>query len=167
MSQTLVYDAYEAYLAIIKAAVPANVTVFDGPQPIWPTEASYVAVGVPDPMQDGVQTAIDSGSQDWESLGAGSRQELFTIWSSLFVWSGDVTFPTLRATSKTILADIHAALRPPPAGTGDAMLNNTLNQGGNGTGWILGLAVTRVQLLQDSNGAAVITQFPLISTALL
>ena len=159
--QTLIFDAYEAYLALITTAVP-TFTVYDGPQPTLPTDQQMVLVGVADPLATGMVLAVDTGQQDWQSLGASERLETFLIWSTLVVWSGDNDLPGLRATAKTAIVAIAAALRPPPAGTGDAMLGNVLNEGGNG--WC-GLAVTKVEQVQTVDGTALHVQFALACTA--
>lgn len=160
---TLIFDAYTAYLAIITAAVP-DFTVYDGPQPVMPSDKKMVLVGVSDATGGGPQRSVDVGAQDWESLGAAARMETFTINSTLIVWTGDKGFVDVRATAAAAINAIGAALRPPPHGTGDAMLGNTLNQGGTGTGWC-GFVVGGFDQIQFSGGPTVQVQFHLACNA--
>jgi len=163
MAQTLIFDAYNAYLTLVQTACPTW-TVFDGPQPVLPTDKQMILLGVDDPLTGGMQLAVDAGQQDWESLGAGARMETFTILSTLVVWTGDNDLPGCRASAKTALTAIAAALRPAPGGTGDAMLGNVLNLGG--TGWC-GIGVTRMSQIQEGAGVALHVQFALACTARL
>lgn len=153
MSETLIFAAYDAFLDLIRTALP-DLTVFDGPQAGYPDDESFIVYGTDDPIIDGPHTAVDAGVQDWESLGAQSRMETFAIWATLVNWSGDDDYTPLRAAANSQVRAIGQALRPPPHGTGDAMLNNTLNQAGNGVGWC-GLTVTRMRQMNTNAGIAV------------
>lgn len=163
MTDTLIFDAYASHLAIVTAAVP-TFTVYDGPQPVLPTEKRIALVGCSDPIGGGPQRSVDLGTQDWESLGAYSRMETFTINSCLIVWTGDNDLAGCRDLLKAAVTAIGAALRPPPHGTGDAMLGGVLNQGGAGTGWC-GFAVGDMTQSQLKSGSAVQVQFSVLCTA--
>jgi hypothetical protein len=163
VTDTLIFDAYTALLAIVTAAVP-DFVVYDGPQPVLPTDLRMALVGCSDALGGGPQRSADQGVQEWESLGASSRMETFTINSTLIVWTGNNDLPGCRATLKTAVNAIGAALRPPPHGTGDGMLGNVLNQNGSGTGWC-GFAVGDMTQIQLAPGPAVQVQFSVLCTA--
>lgn len=163
--QTLVFDAYDAYLDLHKttwADLADKDAIYDGPQPVIPTDPVYAIIGCDDPTIDGFMTSVDQGNQEWESLGASARMETFTIWSTLVAWTGDNNFPALRAEANTRITDLGVALSPPPRGTGDAMLNNVLNSGG--VGWC-GLTIARFRVKADPDGFALHILYSLACTA--
>lgn len=167
MTETLIFDGYDAYLTLIETALtPSGFVVFDGPQATMPTDKKMVLVGVDEPRvgDGGMSLAVDAGTQEWESLGAYSRMETFTILSTMVVWTGDNDLAGCRAVAKAGINIIGVALRPAPYGSGDAMLGNVLNQNGGGTGWC-GLAVTRLQQISDPAGVALHVQFALACNA--
>lgn len=149
MSQTLIFDALTAYIADITAALP-SITVLDGPQVIFPTDTDFVVVGADDLLTTGMVTAVDNGNQQWEDLGAFTRRETFTIGSTYVAWTGATDAGALadcRARAQASIVAIAASVRPPPAGTGDGMLTNTLNE--VNTGWC-GLYVGRLLQVAES-----------------
>jgi hypothetical protein len=171
VSQSLIFDAYTAYLALHRVVL-VGWTVYDGPQPTFPTDQLMALVGCDDPLAGGMVTAVDNGDQQWEALGESSRLETFTIYSTLVVWSGDADFPGLRALAQSGVDALGAALRPPPHGVGDVTLGGVLATGGGtfpgldsfpsmqqflsagGVGWC-GLSVTRLQQVSSTEGTAV------------
>lgn len=160
--QTLTLDAYEAWLALHQSVLTGGVTVYDGPQPVIPTDPEFVVVGSDDPTIDGFVLTVDQGAQAWESLGADARLETFTLHATYVAWVGDNNFPALRSQAKTRIRALGVALSPPPRGTGDAMLNNVLNQGG--VGWC-GLTVNRIRTKADRDGFALHMHYSLDCTA--
>jgi hypothetical protein len=88
--------------------------------------------------------------------------ETFLIRSVMVVWSGDTDLAAARAIASTNINAIAAALRPAPAGTGDAMLNNVLNANGV-TGWC-GLSVGAVEQGQANTGCVLHVPFDLAVT---
>lgn len=148
--QTLIFDALTAYIADITAALP-TISVLDGPQVGFPTAEDFVVVGADDLLTQGMVTAVDNGTQEWQDLGAFNRRETFTIASTYVAWTGATdtgAFADCRARAKASIQAIAASLRPPPSGTGDGMLSNTLNRGR--AGWC-GMYVGK--LLQVSEAA--------------
>lgn len=128
--QTLIFDALTAYLADITAALPA-IQVLDGPQVVFPTAQDYVIVGCDDPSGTGMVSAVDNGTSEFTDLGAMTRRETFTIVSTYVAWTGATDTGGLadcRARAQISINSIGTSLRPSPYGTGDAMLNATLNQ---------------------------------------
>lgn len=124
------FDALTALIADITTALPA-ITVLDGPQAVFPTAQDFVVVGADDLLVQGMVTAVDNGQQEWLDLGAYHRKEQFTIASTYVAWTGATdtgAFADCRARAKASINSIGTSLRPPPAGTGDAMLNGVLNQ---------------------------------------
>lgn len=127
---TLIFDAYTAYLADVTATV-SPILVLDGPQVVWPTDQDFVVVGSDDLLTTGMVVAVDNGGAAWEDLGAMTRRETFTISATYVAWTGSTDPGALadcRARAKASIDLIGASLRTPPAGTGDGMLSNTLNQ---------------------------------------
>lgn len=163
MTDSLIFDAYTALLGIVTTAL-ADFSVYDGPQAVLPTEKKMALVGCSDPIGGGPQRSVDQGTQEWESLGAYSRMETFTINSCLIVWTGNKEFSGPRDALKAAVNAIGAALRPPPHGTGDAMLGGVLNQAGTGTGWC-GFAVGDMTQIALPGGPGVQVQFSVLCTA--
>jgi hypothetical protein len=156
---TKIFDAYTAYLELIRTAVGDNATVYDGPQPVTPTDFDFIVVGADEVVVDGMVTSVDAGQQDWIDLGAYSRDETFTIPSMYVSWAGSTDLAACRARAEAQIAAIESALRPSPAGTGDGMLNGAL-AAGTRYGWC-GVSITRLQQIQAAEGAATHTQFVL------
>lgn len=157
MTSTLFADAYTAYLDLIRVAVQGkSVIVLDGPQPQMPTGKSYIAVGCADvSIPPGADVpAIDSGDQQYVALGGGPRDETFYIWAVILTWTGRNDLAGCRTKAFDLLNAVDGAIRQQPQGTGDAMLNNTLNQGGASVGWC-GLVVTKMDQFNDSTGCGV------------
>lgn len=169
---TRIFDAYTAYLALITTALPtlaAAGTVYDASPITIPTEQDFIVVGT-DEVSFGqgrgsfLVTSVDSGTQDWIDLGAYSRDETFTIPSMYVAWTGDNNLADCRARAAAQIALIETALRPPPAGTGDGMLNGTLAFPNTRYGWC-GISVTKLQQISDQDGTAVHVQFTLACRA--
>lgn len=148
--ETLIFDAVNAYIAAIRAALPA-ISVLDGPYAEIPTDQDFVVVGSDDLLATGMSNAVTDGLQEWIDNGQ-TRRETFTIASTYVVWTGDTSigaFTDCRSRAKTSLVTIASALRPTGnAGTGDGMLNGTLNLGT--AGWC-GLYVGRLQQVSEAN----------------
>lgn len=177
---TRIFAAYDAAFATVAAAVPAGVTVLDGPQPVMPTDPRLVLFGVADPMTAGMVTGVDMGVQDWADLGAYAKTEQFVISSTLIVWSGSTDLAPLRADAAAIIASIEDAVRLSHARTGDLMNGAPalafgaeqfgagpydLNGGALGpTGWA-NFEVTHLQQIQTSVGGAVHVGFAIACQA--
>jgi hypothetical protein len=164
---TRIFDAYTNYLALIATALPtltAAGTVYDSSPVTIPTEQDFVVVGVQDLVTEGLQTSVDAGQQDWIDLGAYDRDETFTIPSVYVAWTGDNDLAGCRARASAQISLIESALRPPPAGTGDGMLNGALAPPNTRYGWC-GVSITRLQQVADQDGTAVHVQFVLACRA--
>jgi hypothetical protein len=150
-----IWDAYTAYLAIHNTALPVLASagaILDGWQPQIPTAKDFVIVGCDDPLNDQLTVAIDNGTQDLFEIGNFIRDERFTIASTYVAWTGDNDFAGCRSRAQASISAIESAVRPTSTyGTGDGMLNNTLN---TIVGWC-GIEINRVQQFQDEDGTAI------------
>lgn len=155
---TRIFAAYNAYLAVIKTALPdmdAAGAVFDGPQPKYATNIDFVVVGCADPLADGMVLAVDSGQQEWITLGPQRpRDETFVIYSTLITWTGDNDLPGCRARADAGLSAIEAGVRA------DLTLGGALTN----PGWC-GIAVTQMGHTQYTSGTALHAQFALACRA--
>lgn len=151
---TRIFAAYNAYLAVITAALP-TVTVFDGPQPKLPHDRDYIIVGCADPISDGMVLAVDSGQQDWITLGPQRpRDEHFVIYSTLIAWTGANDLPDCRARADANISAIETAVRA------DLTLGGALTQ----PGWC-GIAITQMSHTLYNVGTVLHAQFALACRA--
>lgn len=104
-----------AILAIVAAlnaasAVTALATIYDGPFITGDTPPTAVHVGYDgDPAGD--MAATFGWVQTWAGLGAGRKDEQFTILCCLISWSGDEAVPVRRAAALAALNAVEDALR--------------------------------------------------------
>jgi hypothetical protein len=145
VSTSQIFPALDALVAITIAAVPATITVYDGPVTITPPEQDFIIVGAEDVYNQGQPIAAVDGTSDWAALGAGKRDEFFTIHNTYVAWSGDETLTTTRARAQTNIGLIETALR-----TTGKTLNGTLNS----PGWCA-LQITKVAQVKPGNGCQV------------
>lgn len=150
---TLIFDAYNALRDLIATALP-GVEVYDGPVAGTVTDDLFVVMGTADPTVDGIHAAAEAITQEWVTLGAQDRDENFTLNACIVATSGDDDYAPVRAAAAAAFTAVGDALRPPPHGTGDAMLNGTLNQHGTSVGWC-GYAPAGLRQGPVSNGIAV------------
>lgn len=151
---TRFFAAYNAYLQVIRNALP-EVTVFDGPQPKLPTDKDLVVVGCADPLADGMSLAVDSGQQDWITLGPQRpRDETFVIYSTLIAWTGANDLSDCRVRADAGISAIETAVRA------DLTLSGALTN----PGWC-GIAVTQMSHVLYNVGTALHVQFALACQA--
>lgn len=151
---TRIFAAYNAYLAIIQTALPAGFQVLDGPQTGYPDQ-DLVIVGCQDPMAGNDLIAVDTGAQNWITVGPPQhRDETFIIWATYVAWTGDNDFPSCRARADTNISLIETAVRA------DLTLGGALTN----PGWA-GIAITQMKQVLAQRGVALHIQFALACRA--
>lgn len=134
MAISAVPGAIAALLAILRAeAGLEGVDVIDGPPVDDVATSDFLAVG----WSGGEGQAVEA-MQDFNSAGARTRDEEFTISSVIDVWSGDDGFAVVRERAFAILGVVEQTIRA----TGTAPGAPTLN------GAVLWAHLTRTQLRQ-------------------
>jgi len=134
MATSAVPGAIAALLAILQASQNLDgVDVIDGPPVDDVATSDFLAVG----WSGGEDQSAES-MQNFNSAGARTRDEDFTIASVIDVWSGDDTFSTVRTRAYAILGVVEQELRA----TNSAPEAPTLN------GTVLWAHLTRTQLRQ-------------------
>jgi len=157
---TAIFDAYNAWLALIKTALPtlaANGAIYDGPQAGYVTNTDFVVVGADDLTTTGPVVAVDSGQQQWIALRnaiSRTRDEEFPIFAVLGAWIGNDDFAACRARAKTNLNAIFNALAP------DLTLGGALTP----PGWS-GMTVTGMSIAPSPDGPALHVPFTLTCRA--
>jgi hypothetical protein len=144
---TTVFAAYNGFLTAVQAAVTAGTVVYDGPQPTVPTAFDYVVVGCDDVLAQGPTLAVDNGQRAWIGIMANAGRhadETFDIYTTVVSSTGSNNLPDCRSRAAANHAAIEAAVRS------DLTLGGALT----GPGWVVGLAVVRVQQITTA-GAAV------------
>jgi hypothetical protein len=107
MATSAVPGAITALLAILRAdAGLSGVQVLDGPPVGDQSDQDYVAVGWQPDGEESVQIV-----QDFNAIGARTRDENFAILCWLDTWTGDSDVSARRARSFELLAVIENAIR--------------------------------------------------------
>ncbi|MER5601517.1 hypothetical protein [Streptomyces sp. NPDC002265] len=134
MTTSALPRAIAALLEILRAADGLDdVDIIDGPPTADEATADFLAVGWP-----GSEDAAAETTQDFNSAGARTRDEEFSIVSVIDVWSGDDGFATVRERAFAILGVVEQALRATNSNPEAPTLN----------GAVLWAHLTRAQLRQ-------------------
>ncbi|MEU6098948.1 hypothetical protein [Streptomyces sp. NPDC047079] len=122
MMTSRVPAAVDALLAILRAAPGlANVTIVDGPPVVNLTGLQHVFVG----WQPGDSAAV-SLTQDFNSAGARTRDEAFTIACYAESRAGDTDMQARRSEVFTLVAEVETALRATNSAPTAPTLNGTV-----------------------------------------
>lgn len=137
--------AIDKLVALFTAALPADVTVADGPQTAWPTER-WAVVGGDGPVQEEEDAA--RGTQTWKGLGAKVRDEAIDIICAVGASSGDVgSMKPLRDSAYGLLTLI------------ETQLCADYGLGGFTTGGAAAVVDSALKYVTNSQGAAAVVVF--------
>ena len=150
--------ATDALVGLLTSAVGSSTNVVDGPPLTWNgvelaqgsvSESSYLFVGA---TPDSDTSA--SGTQDFNAAGAVSRDELFDIDCTAFVWAGDQVMKAIRDAAFALVAQVEQAIRSDPS-LGAAVLYSRMS------------GVTSMAQRQSEQGADVTVTFTVAARAYL
>ena len=144
---SVVFDAYTGFLTAVQTALP-TVTVYDGPQPVLPTDQDFILVGVSDPLNEGPKLSVDNGVQSWAAMMSNANRpadETFDIFSTIITWTGANDLADCRSRAQAHYSAINTQVRS------DLTLGGKLS----GPGWVRGLSVVRMQQGSDTDGVSV------------
>lgn len=134
MATSALPGAISALLEILRAANDLNdMEIIDGPPTDDVATVDFLAVGWSGGEDQGAEAV-----QDFNAAGARTRNEDFTIFSVIDVWSGDDGFSTVRDRAFVILGIVEQTLRATGPNPDAPNLNGT----------VLWAHLTRTQLRQ-------------------
>lgn len=115
MTTTIVFDLITQLVETCSAAVPTDVSVYDGVGDSQ-SPGNFLMVGVGDPLApEGPTSAV--GTQEWKGLGARGATEAGSVTCCALAWSGGAGNDAQRGCRETvrdIVSGVDAALKADP-----------------------------------------------------